>query len=127
VGWRSSLAIVQPATVLAWHRRGFQLYWRWKSRAKPVGRPKLDPEVRHLIRRMARENPTWGRRRLQAELALLGYHVAELTVAKYMLRASPRRSPTWRTLYSVRFEWHRREQPSPEQGRVWVSVMGGHA
>ena len=60
VGWRSSLAIVQPATVLAWHRRGFQLYWRWKSRAKPLGRPKLDPEVRHLIRRMARENPTWG-------------------------------------------------------------------
>jgi hypothetical protein len=89
VGWRSSLAIVQPATVLAWHRRGFQLYWRWKSRAKPVGRPKLDPEVRHLIRRMARENPTWGRRRIQAELALLGYDVAELTVAKYM-RSEPR-------------------------------------
>ena len=73
VGWRSSLAIVQPATVLTWHRRGFQLYWRWKSSAKLVGRPKLDPEVRHLIRRMARENPTWGRRRIRAELALLGY------------------------------------------------------
>src|SRR4029453_16281665 len=64
VGWRSSLAIVQPATALACHPRGFQLYWRWKSRAKPLGRPKLDPEVRHLIRRMARENPTWGRRRI---------------------------------------------------------------
>ena len=76
--WRSSLVIVQPATVLAWHRRGFQLYWRWKSRAKPVGRPKLDAEIRHLIRRMARENPTWGRRRIRAELALLGYEVAEL-------------------------------------------------
>ncbi len=79
--WRSSLVIVQPGTVLAWHRQGFRLYWRWKSRAKPVGRPKLDPELRHLIRRMARENPTWGRRRIRAELALLGYEVAELTVA----------------------------------------------
>jgi putative transposase len=87
--WRSSLVIVQPATVLAWHRRGFQLYWRWKSRAPSVGRPRLDPELRYLIRRMARENPTWGRRRIRAELALLGYEVAELTVAKYMHRKSP--------------------------------------
>ena len=52
----------------------------------PVGRPRLDAELRQLIRRMARENPTWGRRRIQAELALLGYTVAELTVAKYMRR-----------------------------------------
>jgi hypothetical protein len=72
--WRSNLVI---ATVLAWHRQGFRLYWRWRSRAKPVGRPRLDPELRQLIRRMARENPTWGRRRIRAELALLGYEVAE--------------------------------------------------
>jgi putative transposase len=96
VGWRSSLAIVQPATVLAWHRRSFQLYWRWKSRPHLVGRPKLDAEIRDLIRRMAKENPTWGRRRIRAELALLGYEVVELTVAKYMHRMSPRPSPTWR-------------------------------
>ena len=100
-GWRSSLVIVQPATVLAWHRRGFQLYWRWKSRPNPVGRPKLAAELRHLIRRMARENPTWGRRRLRAELALLGYEVAELTVAKYMPRPSPRPSPTWRAFLTA--------------------------
>jgi putative transposase len=99
--WWSSLVIVQPATVLAWHRRGFQLYWRWKSRAPSVGRPRLDPELRHLIRRMARENPTWGRRRIRAELALLGYEVAELTVAKYMHRTSPRPSPTWRTFLTA--------------------------
>jgi hypothetical protein len=80
--WRLNLIIVQPATVLAWHRQGFQLYWRWKSKRSAVGRPKLNVEIRHLIHRMARENPTWGRRRIQAELALLGYHVAELTVAK---------------------------------------------
>jgi putative transposase len=101
VSWRSSLVIVQPATVLAWHRRGFQLYWRWKSRAPSVGRPRLDPELRRLIRRMARENPTWGRRRIRAELALLGYHVAELTVAKYMRRTSRRPSPTWRAFLAA--------------------------
>ena len=88
---------MQPATVLAWHRQGFRLYWRWKSRPNLVGRPRLDAELRALIRRMARENPTWGRRRIRAELALLGYEVAELTVAKYMRRrTSPRPSPTWR-------------------------------
>ena len=100
-GWRSSLVIVQPATVLAWHRQGFQLYWRWKSRPNPVGRPRLDPELRDLIRRMARENPIGGRRRLRAELALLGYEVAELTVAKYMHRPSPRPSSTWRAFLTA--------------------------
>jgi putative transposase len=99
--WRSSLVIVQPATVLAWHRKGFRLYWRWKSRPNPVGRPRLAAELRELIRRMARENPTWGRRRIRAELALLGYEVAELTVAKYMLRTSPRPSPTWRAFLTA--------------------------
>jgi putative transposase len=101
VGWRRSLAIVQPATVLAWHRRGFQLYWRWRSTTNRLGRPRLDAETRRLIRRMARENPTWGRRRVQAELALLGYEVAELTVAKYMHRTSPRPSPTWRAFLTA--------------------------
>ena len=97
-GWRVSLVIVQPATVLAWHRQGFQLYWRWKSRRCPVGRPPLDLELRTLIRSMARDNPTWGRRRIQAELRFLGYEVAELTVAKYMQCPSPRPTSTWRTL-----------------------------
>ena len=85
-GWRSSLVIVQPATVLAWHRRGFQLCWRWKSR--PVGRPKLDAEIRHPIHRMAHADAS-GR-----NSPLLGYEVAGLTVAKYMHRPSPRPSPT---------------------------------
>jgi transposase InsO family protein len=62
-----------------------------------VGRPPLDLELRTLIRRMTRENPTWGRRRIQAELRFLGYEIAELTVAKYMRRPSPRPSSTWRT------------------------------
>lgn len=95
--WRASLVLVRPATVVAWHRQGFQLYWRWKSRHCSVGRPPLDLELRSLIRRMARENPTWGRRRIQAELRFLGYEVAELTVAKYMRRPSPRPSSAWCT------------------------------
>src|SRR5262245_3566495 len=60
--WRSSLVLVRPATLLAWHRQGFQLYWRWKSRPRSLGRPPIDLELRTLIRRMARDNPTWGRR-----------------------------------------------------------------
>ena len=108
-GWRHNLLIVQPATVLAWHRRGFRLYWRWRSRAPSgEGHPRLDPELRHLIQRMARENPTWGRRRIQAELALLGYTVAELTVAKYMQRTSPRASPTWRAFLATHARGDRR-------------------
>ena len=55
-GWRTTLVIVRPATVLAWHRQGFRLYWRWRSSANRGGRPQLDTEIRRLIRRMAREN-----------------------------------------------------------------------
>jgi putative transposase len=94
--WRASLVLVRPATVVAWHRHGFRLYWRWKSRPRLPGRPPLDLELRTLIRRMARDNPIWGRRRIQAELRFLGYEVAELTVAKYMRRPLPRPSSTWR-------------------------------
>jgi len=91
-----AVTVVRPETVVRWHRDGFRLYWRWKSRARPAGRPPLDQSLQELIRRMARENPTWGRRRIQAELALLGYTVCDLTVGKYMRRRSPRPSPTWR-------------------------------
>jgi putative transposase len=94
--WRSSLAIVKPETVIRWHRDGFKLYWRWKSRGK-VGRPKIDAEIRSLIRRMSHENATWGAPRIQSELALLGYTVDESTVAKYMVRHRKPPSQTWRT------------------------------
>jgi transposase InsO family protein len=94
-GWRLSLLIVQPETVLRWHRQGFRLYWRWKSRSRG-GRPKLEAEIRALIRRMSYDNPTWGRRRIRSELHLLGYEVAELTVAKYMVRGGKSPSQGWR-------------------------------
>ncbi len=93
--WRSCLMIVKPDTVLRWHRDGFRLYWRWKSRKKP-GCPKIDAEIRSLIRRMSRENSTWGAPRIHSELQLLGYIVAESTVAEYMCRHRKPPSQTWR-------------------------------
>jgi transposase InsO family protein len=95
-GWRSALLIVQPATVLRWHQQAFKLYWSWKSRRKP-GRPKVEREVRDLIRRLCRENPTWGAPRILSELALLGHSVAESTIAKYIVRQSKPPSQNWRT------------------------------
>ena len=74
--WRSALLIVQPDTVVGWHRQGFKLYWRWKSRTANVGRPKIEAEIRKLIQRMSCENPLWGTPRIQSELALLGRIVA---------------------------------------------------
>src|SRR5262252_10806093 len=83
--WREVLIIVKPETVIKWHRQGFKLYWRWKSKA-PVGRPKIDKEIRELIGKMSRENPLWGVPRIQAELSLLGFEVAQSTVAKYRIK-----------------------------------------
>ena len=94
--WRSCLIIVKPDTVVRWHRDGFRLYWRWKSRGKP-GRPRIDAEIRRLIRQMSRENVTWGSPRIQSELALLGYTVDQSTVVTYMCRHRKPPSQTWRT------------------------------
>jgi transposase InsO family protein len=92
--WRSALILVRPETVLRWHRLGFRYFWRWKSK----GRPCISPEVIRLIRRMSQENQLWGAPRIRSELLLLGYDVAEATVAKYMTRRGRRPpSQTWRT------------------------------
>jgi putative transposase len=95
--WRSALAIVQPETVIKWHRMGFKLYWKWKSRAGKPGRPRIEREIRELIRRMSRENPTWGAPRIRSELLLLDHDVAVAAVAKYMVRSRKPPSQTWRT------------------------------
>jgi transposase InsO family protein len=80
--WRQALAIVQPQTFLRWHRQGFQLFWRWKSRP---GRPSIPADLQALIRRMARENPSWGEERIANELLLkLGLRVSPRTVRKYI-------------------------------------------
>jgi transposase InsO family protein len=96
-GWRDWLKVIQPETVLRWHRAGFRLFWRWKSGGGKPGRPTIPQEVIRLIRRMARENATWGAPRIQAELRLLGHEVAESTVAKYLPRGRKPPSPNWRT------------------------------
>jgi putative transposase len=95
--WKSVLILVQPETVIRWHRRGFKLYWTRKSRAGKPGRPRIKREIRELIQRMSRENPTWGAPRILSELLLLGYDVAQASVAKYMVRQRKPPSQTWRT------------------------------
>jgi putative transposase len=80
--WRQALVIVQPATFIHWHRQGFRLFWRWKSRA---GGPPIPQNLQALIRRIARENPSWGEERIANELLLkLGLRVSPRTVRKYM-------------------------------------------
>jgi len=85
-----SIHIVRPETVLRWHRQGFKAYWRWKSGGRG-GRPKINKKIQELIRRISRENPLWGAPLVHGELLLLGYKVAQTTVAKYMVR-HPHRS-----------------------------------
>jgi len=91
--------VVQPDTILRWHRAGFQAYWRWKSYGQP-GRPRISRELRELIRRMSRENRLWGAPRIHGELLKLGFEVAESTVSKYMIRHRGPPSQTWRTFLS---------------------------
>ena len=97
-GWRDVLLIVQPETVLKWHREGWRTYWRWRSRPRRRGgRHPISAEFRALIQRMASENRFWGQRRIQAELARLGFKVSARTVAKYMRRPyGGKPSPSWR-------------------------------
>jgi putative transposase len=95
--WRSSLVIVKPETVIAWHRKSFRLFWTWKVRHGQPGRPAVPKDVRALIRRMSRENPLWGAPRIHGELLKLGIDVGETSVGKYMLRRRKPPSQTWRT------------------------------
>jgi putative transposase len=99
--WREALVIVKPETLVAWHRKGFRLFWKWKSKG---GRPRLPRNIRQLIAEMATENPTWGEERVADELALkLGIYVSPRTVRAYWpeepLRSGPRhaRPQHWRT------------------------------
>jgi hypothetical protein len=90
--WRDALVNVKPGTFLRWHRQGFRLLWRWKSR--PVGRPRLSKDLRQLIREMAAENPTWGEERIANELQLkLSIRVSPRTVGKYLCKDRPVRPP----------------------------------
>src|ERR1700732_2674901 len=87
------MLLVKPASVVQWHRQGFRLYWRWRSRS---GRPSVDREDRDLIRQMNAANPLWGAPRIHGELLKLGIEISQATVAKYMMQRRGRPSPTWR-------------------------------
>lgn len=97
-GWANLLAVASPETVLRWHRQGWRAFWGWRSRHVRLGRPEIGWKLMHLIRRLSKENPLWGYRRLHAELLLLGHTVGEQTVRRYMLRrGDPQRGQGWKT------------------------------
>ena len=104
-GWKHSLIIVTPETVVRWHRAGFRLYWRLISKARArVGRMPTSKGVRDLIFRMVAENPTWGAPRIHGELLMLGFDLSERTISRWMKRA-PR---------------------DPEAARRWLAFLRNH-
>ena len=99
--WKEALVIVKPETLIGWHRKGFKLFWKWKSQA---GRPRIPENIGKLIVQMAQENPTWGQARVAAELSVkLGIYVSPRTVRAYWPPEPGRRghrttsSQNWRT------------------------------
>jgi putative transposase len=103
-GWRDSLVLVKPETVIAWHRRAFRLFWRRRSLA---GRPTTQAEIRRLIRQMEQENATWGAPRIHGELLKLGYVVGERTVSRYLARIRP--------------------EPTTPSSQTWATFLKNHA
>jgi putative transposase len=101
--WKNSLIMVNPETVVRWHRAGFRRYWRWRSR-RQVGRKRVRREVRELITQMMSENPTWGAPRIHGELLKLGLDVSERTVSR----------------------WMRRPARNPEVGKQWKAFLNNH-
>jgi putative transposase len=93
--WRRHLVLVRPETVLRWHRRGWRLFWWWRSR-RPTGRPRLPQDVRDLIRRLSEEHRLWGTERIRGELLKLGIAVGNGSIRRYRWRPAPRPpSQTW--------------------------------
>jgi putative transposase len=103
--WKECLVVVNPETVVSWHRAGFRLYWRWISRTKHhVGRRQISKEVRDLIFRMVAENPTWGAPRIHGELLMLGFDVSERSISR----------------------WMRKAPHNPEPGKCWLAFLRNH-
>jgi hypothetical protein len=91
-----ALVIIEPETVVHWHRAGFRCNWHWESRSRG-GRPQIETELRALIRQMSIENPLWGAPRIHGELLKLGYEVAQSSVAKYMVKRRGPPNQGWAT------------------------------
>ena len=103
--WRDALLLVKPDTILRWHRQGYRLLWRWKSRKPSKPRPRLSADVIKLIRCMAGSNATWGAERIRGELLKLGIRVAKRTIQRYMRAVRP---------------------PAPPRGQKWHSFLRNH-
>src|ERR1022692_1396735 len=104
-GWKRALILVQPETVVRWHRAGFKLYWTWLSRRRTrAGRKCVPKELRDLIFRMVAENHTWGAPRIHGELKMLGFDISERTVLRWM-RKAPR---------------------NPEPAKRWMTFLNNH-
>ena len=100
--WREALVIVKPDTVVRWHKKGFKIFWRFKSRQKGSGQPPISPEIRDLILKMANANPLWGAPRIHGELLKLGIEISERTVSNLMSsRLTKPPSQTWRTFLKI--------------------------
>ena len=102
-GWKRALILVQPETVVQWHRTGCRLYWKWVSQHRsPVGRKCVRKEVRDLIFRMVAENRTWGAPRIHGELKMLGFDISERTVLRWMRKAprDPEPANQWKAFLS---------------------------
>jgi hypothetical protein len=102
----NALVIVEPETVIRWHRAGFRSFWQWTSRFSG-GRPKVPLEMRQLIRAMSLTNPLWGAPRIHGELLKLGIEIGQTSVAKYMAR-------------------HRRPHPKDGRHSFAITPMGSH-
>jgi putative transposase len=96
-GWKRALILVQPETVVRWHRAGFKIYWAWISRHRSrAGRKCISRELRELIFRMVSENSTWGAPRIHGELKMLGFDISERTVLHWMRKAPRNPEPAKR-------------------------------
>ena len=117
----NAVAIAQPETIIRWHRTGFRLYWRWKSRSRG-GRPKVPVDIRRLIREMSLANRLWGAPRIHGELLKLGFEVAQSTVAKYMARGGEggRRPGNFPSQSCGRYSRH--GLPGSADGRLQVAL-----
>ncbi len=102
-GVLNSIVIVQPETVVRWHRRGFRAFWRWKSQGVP-GRPRTPKDIRDSVREASRANPLWGAPRIHGEPLKLGIDVAQSTVAQYLTRGRRPRSQSWKTFLRTHAE-----------------------
>jgi hypothetical protein len=118
--------VFKPETLVRWHRSGFRLYWRWKSRRR-VGRPAVPADIRDLIRTISRDNPLWGAPRIHGELLKLGIDIAQSTVAKYMSRRHGPRSPGWQAFLRNHHRPHRRRRSvRRSDDRVQTALRVGH-